>query len=184
MSSVLVTPIPVNLRHVLDSSTLSCLASRKRGLRASDALAAALAEKPMFATLDGDGNVVPVPLPKPKVVVGDPATTSIVSLLSPKKDFSLALTLFTNSYSSATSSFSDIFSFPFLENLKAPENAGSGSDADKLIAAASLGSTRQMFLDGQSNFLAWTDFEKQLCRNLIGYATVTSTLARSQTPAE
>jgi hypothetical protein len=55
----------------------------------------------------------------------------MVSLLSSDKDLTNALILFTSAYGSVTAAFSDIFSFPFLDNLKMPTADPTGIKNDK-----------------------------------------------------
>ena len=173
--SLLVTPIPEHLHQVLDSSNLARLGQRVRGTRSAKVgQPAKLIFAPPPAASGDDAPEVPNEPQPPKSVDG---TQDPVTLLSADKKLSDTLVLFTQSYGAVTGAFSDIFSFPFLETLA--NDPGETGDAK----GGSI-STRQLFLDGNHSFYVWCDFEKQTCRNLVGYATLLSNLLKQLTPAE
>jgi hypothetical protein len=108
----------------------------------------------------------------------------MVSLLSSDKDLTNALILFTSAYGSVTAAFSDIFSFPFLDNLKMPTaDPTEGNDtANADSPLASRMTNRQVLLDGNGSFHNFCDSEVQTCRNLIGYTNLLSVLLKQQSP--
>ncbi|SPO01198.1 uncharacterized protein DNG_03945 [Cephalotrichum gorgonifer] len=175
--SLLVTPIPNHLHDGVDSPSLSRLSERVRGTRASNPRDP---EKSIFAVspvASGDGSLE---VPGEGQPLGAPEETlDPVTLLSPEKDLSDALILFTQSYGAVTGAFSDIFSFPFLDTLaNEPDTSEDGEEATGSI------STRQLFLDGNHNFYVWCDFERQTCRNLIAYATLVPNLLKQLAPTD
>ncbi|GAB7346962.1 hypothetical protein MBLNU459_g2016t2 [Dothideomycetes sp. NU459] len=182
--SVLITPIPSNLSYLFDSTHLSSLNGRVRGTRVSKSVGSkrsAFAVVDTSPDLESTGELTGQPLPPPSSK--DPE--DVVSLLSPRGDLTNALILFTSAYGSVTGAFSEIFTFPFLDSLKMPGSdptSGSDSPSDTLDAKIIM-TTRQLLLDGNANFHNFCDFEKQTCRNLIGYSTLLNTLLKQQTPS-
>ncbi|KAK3320231.1 hypothetical protein B0T19DRAFT_479193 [Cercophora scortea] len=184
--SLLITPIPLELSHVLDSSNLSRLNHKVRGAR----LLRSNANRPLFAHVEKSHALnFAAAAPAPETSDEEPVTPQdTVTLLSPGKDITDVLVSFTESYGSVVTAFSQIFSFPFLDNLKigapTPTPTLDAGDEKPDTTPVATTSTRDLFLSGNTDFHAWADFEKQTCRNLVGYATLLSTLLKQQTPAD
>ncbi|KAK3690179.1 hypothetical protein B0T22DRAFT_491472 [Podospora appendiculata] len=180
--SLLVTPIPLELSHVLDSSNLSRLNHKVRGTR----LLRSSASRPLFARVDSPHALRLAAAAPPPAASDEEAVTpkDPITLLSPGKDITDVLVSFTESYGSVVTAFSQIFSFPFLENLQIGGAPTPNAGDEKPDTTPATTSTRDLFLSGNTDFHAWADFEKQTCRNLVGYATLLSTLLKQQTPAD
>jgi hypothetical protein len=182
--STLVTSMPSDLSYLFDTNRFASLQGRIRGSRARKLAAPpkftfALMSTPVDSDLDDPSEGQQPSKISPTV------SQDIVSLLSSDKDLTNTLILFTSAYGSVTAAFSDIFSFPFLDNLEMPTlDPTEGNDttnADPPLTSRMT--TRQVLLDGNGSFHNFCDFEVQTCRNLIGYANLLSVLLKQQSPS-